>query len=65
MPALKLVDHKLRPGAILIFDDCILSALRNTELFAYLRESSHGFLSVTVPYSNGLDMVIKAGQEYR
>ena len=60
MPALKLVQHKPRPDAILVTDNCILCALRNTELFASFRESSHGFLRVTVPYSKGLEMVIKA-----
>lgn len=59
LPALKLVEHKLRLGAVIIIDNSISSAAQYADLLTYLRTPEHGFTSVTIPYSNGLEMVMK------
>ncbi|KAL8822301.1 MAG: hypothetical protein Q9191_006960 [Dirinaria sp. TL-2023a] len=59
LPALKLVEHKLRSGAVIIVDNSISSAAQYADLLTYLRTPEHGFTSVTIPYSNGLEMVMK------
>ena len=59
LPALKLVEPKMRPGTVIIIDNSISSASRYAELLAYLRAPGNGFTSLTIPYSKGLDMVIK------
>jgi len=58
LPALKLVQPKLRYGAIVIVDNTIESAARYKDLLAYLRAPGSGFLNLTLPYNKGLEMSI-------
>ncbi|KAI9825136.1 MAG: hypothetical protein M1819_000594 [Sarea resinae] len=60
LPILKLVKPKLRSGAVVIIDNTVSSADRYTELLAYLRAPGSGFANLTVPYSKGLDFIIKS-----
>ncbi len=58
LPALKLVQPKLRHGAVVFVDNTISSALRYKELLEYMRVPGSGFLNLTVPYDNGFEMSV-------
>lgn len=58
LPALKLVQPHLRPGAVIVADNPITSAKGYTELWDYVRTPGSGFSSINVPYSNGLEMIV-------
>jgi len=59
LPALKLLEPKLRSGAVVIIDNSISSAARYTELLAHLRSPENGYTNLTIPYSKGLEMSVK------
>jgi hypothetical protein len=58
LPALKLVQPKLRYGAVVIVDNSIASAERYKDLLTYLRSPENGFTNLTMPYNNGLEMSV-------
>ena len=58
LPTLKLLQPRLRHGAVIIIDNTISSASRYKDLLQYLRADGSGFLNLTVPYSKGLEMCI-------
>ncbi|KAJ5456613.1 hypothetical protein N7530_011887 [Penicillium desertorum] len=53
LPALKLVQPHLRPGAVIVADNTIMAADRYQELFAYVDAVGSGFRRVTMPYKGG------------
>lgn len=57
MPTIKLVQPKLRRGAIIIADNTLTSPGYD-EFIDYTRDPAHGFVNITVPYTNGLEMCI-------
>ncbi|KAH7401394.1 S-adenosyl-L-methionine-dependent methyltransferase [Pyrenochaeta sp. MPI-SDFR-AT-0127] len=59
LPALKLVEPKLRSGAVVIIDNSIASAKRYEELLAHLRSPKNGYTNITLPYNKGLEMCVK------
>ncbi|UKZ76936.1 hypothetical protein TrVFT333_004651 [Trichoderma virens FT-333] len=59
LPALKLLEPRLRSGAVVIIDNSISSATRYKELFDHLRSPTSGYTNLTLPYSNGLEMCVK------
>ncbi|EWC45632.1 hypothetical protein DRE_05193 [Drechslerella stenobrocha 248] len=58
LPTLKLVQPKLRPGAVIITDNTIASAVGYKELLDYMRHPGSGFTNLTLPYHKGLEMSI-------
>jgi len=58
LPTLKLVQPKLRSGAVVIVDNTVSGADRYKELLEYLRAPESGFSNLTLPYNNGLDFCI-------
>lgn len=58
LPALKLVQPNLRPGAVIIADNTIMAGDRYQELFAYVDAEGSGFRRVTMPYQGGMDMIV-------
>ncbi|KAL1408262.1 hypothetical protein Q8F55_005068 [Vanrija albida] len=58
LPALKLVQPHLRPGAVIVADNPVASAKGYAELFDYVRAPGSGFTSINVPYNNGLEMIV-------
>jgi len=58
LPALKLVQPKLRYGAVVIADNSIASAERYKDLLTYLRAPDSGFINLTLPYNKGLEMSV-------
>jgi hypothetical protein len=59
LPVLKLVEPKMRSGAVVIIDNSISSAARYEGLLKYLRAPGSGFTNLTIPYSKGLEFSIK------
>ncbi|OPB42834.1 O-methyltransferase [Trichoderma guizhouense] len=59
LPALKLLEPKLRSGAAVIIDNSISSATRYKELLGHLRSPTNGYTNLTLPYSKGLEMCVK------
>ncbi|KAJ5354626.1 hypothetical protein N7541_005670 [Penicillium brevicompactum] len=58
LPALKLVQPNLRPGAVIIADNTIMAGDKYAELFAYVDAEGSGFRRVTLPYNGGMDMIV-------
>ncbi|OCT53022.1 O-methyltransferase [Cladophialophora carrionii] len=58
LPALKLVQPKLRYGAVVVIDNPIASADRYKDLLGYLRGRDSGFINLTLPYNKGLEMSV-------
>ncbi|KAJ5237186.1 hypothetical protein N7489_007277 [Penicillium chrysogenum] len=58
LPALKLVQPHLRPGAVIVADNTVMAADRYQELFAYVDAEGSGFRRVTMPYKGGMDMIV-------
>ncbi|KAH8811128.1 S-adenosyl-L-methionine-dependent methyltransferase [Xylogone sp. PMI_703] len=59
LPALKLLEPHMRPGAVVILDNSITSATRYAELLEHLRSPTNGYTNLTLPYSKGLEMSVK------
>lgn len=57
MPTLKVVQPKLRRGAVIIADNTIASE-GYAEMLTYLRSPDSGFISMTTPYNNGLEFCV-------
>ncbi|KAI1145079.1 O-methyltransferase [Nemania diffusa] len=58
LPTLKIVQPKLKYGAVVLTDNTISGATGYADLLAYLRASGSGFYNVTLPYTNGLEMSV-------
>ncbi|GES62062.1 O-methyltransferase [Aspergillus terreus] len=63
LPTLKLIQPKMRHGAIVIADNTIKSGVNYKELLDYLRAPDSGFTNLTLPYSNGLEMSVYLPQK--
>lgn len=62
LPALQIVEPRLRPGAVIICDNSISSASRYVDLQTYMRDPSNGYTNLTIPYHNGLEMSVYVGK---
>ncbi|KAH8660541.1 O-methyltransferase [Xylariales sp. PMI_506] len=58
LPTLKLVQPKMRRGAVVIADNTISSQESYAELLNYLRDPTSGFINITLPYKGGLEMSV-------
>lgn len=58
LPTLKLVEPKLRPGAIVLADNTITAAEGYKEFFEYINRPGSGFRTMTLPYSGGFEMIV-------
>ncbi|KAK5997974.1 hypothetical protein PT974_00342 [Cladobotryum mycophilum] len=59
LPALKLLEPRMRPGTVVLLDNSVSSAPRYQELLAHLRSPDNGYSNLTLPYSGGLEMSIR------
>lgn len=60
LPTLKLVQPKMRKGAIVIADNTIASK-GYEEMLTYMRDPASGFINLTLPFSNGLEFSVYQG----
>ena len=58
LPALKLVQPKMRYGAVVIADNTIEAAKGYKDLLDYLRSPDSGFITFTLPFTKGLEMSV-------
>lgn len=58
LPTLKLVQPKLRYGAVVVADNTLSSAEGYKELLEYVRAPESGFSTLTLPYKGGLEMSV-------
>ncbi|EAW08933.1 O-methyltransferase [Aspergillus clavatus NRRL 1] len=58
LPTLKLVQPRLRPGAVIVADNTASSAAGYEEFLEYVRAPGSGFSCLTLPYKGGLEMIV-------
>ncbi|KAL0566763.1 hypothetical protein V5O48_015245 [Marasmius crinis-equi] len=58
LPTLKILQPKLRPGAVILTDNTVTAAESYKELLEYLRAPGSGFSNMTLPYSGGFEMSV-------
>jgi hypothetical protein len=58
LPALKLVEPRFKPGAVVLVDNTVSGVERYRELFAHLRDPEGSYSNLTLPYDNGLEMSV-------
>jgi predicted O-methyltransferase YrrM len=56
LPVLRLLEPRLAPGALVVADDTISMAAEMTDYLSYVRDPAHGYLSVSFPESDGLEI---------
>jgi predicted O-methyltransferase YrrM len=60
LPVLRLLEPRLAPGALVVADDTISMAAEMTDYLSYVRDPAHGYLSVSFPESDGLEISCRA-----
>lgn len=58
LPTLKVVQPKLREGAVIVVDNTTFNAADYADLLAYVRAPGSPFRSMTLPFHNGLEMIV-------
>lgn len=58
LPALKVVQPRLRTGAVVIVDNTASMSDLYKDLLDYLRDPDSPFTTLTLPFSNGLEMAV-------
>lgn len=58
LPTLKLLQPKLRPGAVVLSDNTLTASEGYKELLDYFKDPDNGFSTLTLPYSGGLEMTV-------
>jgi predicted O-methyltransferase YrrM len=53
---LRLLEPRLTPGALVLADDSVSMATQMADYLAYVRDPGHGYLSVSFPESDGLEI---------
>jgi predicted O-methyltransferase YrrM len=59
LPVLRLLEPGLPPGALVVADDTISMADRMADYLSYVRDPAHGYLSVSFPESDGLEITCR------
>ncbi|KAH8586952.1 S-adenosyl-L-methionine-dependent methyltransferase [Bisporella sp. PMI_857] len=58
LPTLRIVQERLRPGAVVLVDNTISGATGYRDLLEYLNAPDSGFQNMTVPFTNGFEMSV-------
>lgn len=61
LPVLKLLEPKLRPGALVLADDTIPFRRRLKGYLDYVRSAKNGYLSLDLPLGDGLEVTMRTG----
>src|SRR5271169_1358119 len=59
LPVLRLLEPRLAPGALVVADDTVSMADQMTDYLSYVRDPAHGYLSVSFPESDGLEITCR------
>ncbi|KAI9658762.1 MAG: hypothetical protein M1821_002322 [Bathelium mastoideum] len=62
LPTIKLVEPKLRPGAVILADNTIASHRGYAEYLEYIRQPQSGYRTMTLPFPEGLEMTLFLGK---
>jgi predicted O-methyltransferase YrrM len=60
LPVLRLLEPRLVPGALVVADDTISMAAEMTDYLSYVRDPARGYVSVSFPESDGLEITCRA-----
>ena len=60
LPVLKLLEAKLRPGAVIVADDLDIFPEVMRPYLEYVRHPDHGYASVEVPIGDRLELSVRA-----
>ncbi|KAL1889093.1 hypothetical protein Sste5346_009158 [Sporothrix stenoceras] len=60
LPTLKIVQPKLRHGALIIADNTVAAKDSYKEFLDYVRAPGSGFIDTTVPFTGGLEVMVYA-----
>lgn len=58
MPTLKILEPKLKAGAVLLADNTLSSADGYAEPLNYIRMEGSPYTDMTLPFQDGLEMVV-------
>lgn len=58
LPTLKIIQPRLRRGAVVIADNVVMAKQLYQEYLTYIRNPENGFKTMTVPYSGGLEVSV-------
>ena len=59
LPVLRLLEPRLTSGALIVADDTVSMAAQMTDYLSYVRDPAHGYLSVSFPESDGLEITCR------
>ena len=59
LPLLRQLEPRLAAGAQVVADDTVSMAAQMTDYLAYVRDPAHGYLSVSFPESDGLEITCR------
>jgi predicted O-methyltransferase YrrM len=61
LPILKMLSPHVRQGGVVLADNVLSPFIKRTlaEYVAYMQDSRHGFVSVTVPFADGFEFSVK------
>ena len=60
LPLLRQLEPRLTPGALVLADDSVSMAAQMADYLAYVRDPGHGYVSVSFPESDGLEISCRA-----
>ncbi len=60
LPVLRLLEPRLTAGALVLADDTISMAAQMADYLGYVRDPANGYLSVSFPESDGLEISCRA-----
>jgi predicted O-methyltransferase YrrM len=60
LPLLRQLEPRLTPGALVLADDSVSMAAQMADYLAYVRDPGHGYLSVSFPESDGVEISCRA-----
>jgi predicted O-methyltransferase YrrM len=59
LPVLRLLEPRLTPGALILADDSVSQAANMPDYLSHVRNPANGYLSVTFPESDGLEITCR------
>ena len=59
LPVLRLLEPRLTSGALVVADDTVSMAAEMTDYLSYVRDPARGYLSVSFPESDGLEITCR------
>jgi predicted O-methyltransferase YrrM len=59
LPVLRLLEPRLASGALVVADDTVSMADRMADYLSYVRDPAHGYLSVSFPEADGLEITCR------